>query len=262
MAAADADRALVAAWEVLGAGCAERPDGDAVEMDFWVPLAGPGPEVVRAGLAERGVAAEVTAEPEGEEWKDALRRFHRPVRVGGRLLVRPPWTPPEPGLLDVVVDPGMAFGTGQHATTRTCLELLADLPGGPLLDAGCGSGVVAIAARRLGHDPVWAVDADVLAVAATIDNARANGVGLVVGRRVIGRDRLPSAPLVVANLTAEVLLVLCDALAGAPPEHLVASGLRPHEADPTARAFAGLGLAEVRRVERDGWATLHLARGR
>lgn len=260
VAEADAERALVAAFEVLGTGCAERPAGDGtVEMDFWVPASGPGPETVRGGLAARGVAATVAAEPEDDEWTDAIRRFHRPVRIGRRLLVRPPWCAPETGLLDVEVDPGMAFGTGQHATTRTCLEMLLDLPAGPLLDAGCGSGVIAIAARRLGHDPVWAVDSDPLAVDATITNARVNGVGLRVGRRIIGRDRLPAAPLVVANLTAEVLLILAEALRDGPPEHLIASGLREHEAPGVEEALRPLGLRPVARGGGDGWVTLRFA---
>ena len=97
----------------------------------------------------------------------------------------------------------MAFGTGQHATTRACLELLAglaaDAPGASALDAGCGSGVLAIAARRLGLDPVWALDADPLAVEATLANARRNGVGLRVARRAIGADRLPAADLVAGE---------------------------------------------------------------
>ncbi len=122
--------------------------------------------------------------------------FHRPVEVAGRLLVRPPWEPPRAGLLDVEIDPGMAFGTAQHGTTRACLELLAGLPGprAGLLDAGCGSGVLSIAARRLGFDPVWSVDFDPLAVDATIANARRNGVGLRVARRTIGRRRAARRP--------------------------------------------------------------------
>src|SRR5690606_664719 len=106
-----------------------------------------------------------------------MRAFHTPVEVAGRLRVRPPWEPPREGLLDVVIDPGMAFGTAQHATTRACLELLCGLPaGGPLVDAGCGSGVLSVAARRLGFGPVWAIDSDPLSVEATVGNARRNGV--------------------------------------------------------------------------------------
>ena len=119
----------------------------------------------------------------------------------------------------------MAFGTGQHATTRACLELLASLPaGGSLLDAGCGSGVLAIAARRLGFDPVWALDADPLAVEATLGNARRNGVGLRVARRTIGEGALPAADVVLANLTGGLLAELAPALPEPGPRALVASG--------------------------------------
>jgi ribosomal protein L11 methyltransferase len=191
----DAPAVLAEACDLLGAGCRERADVDGrVALDFWLPTKdAPTPARVRARLAERGLDVAVSRAREGEEWRHALRRFHRPVEVAGRLLVRPPWAPPRAGLLDVVIDPGMAFGTGQHPTTSACLQLLCELPPASLADVGCGSGVLAIAARRLGHDPVWALDADALAVEAALANARANGVGIGVARREVGRDRLPRA---------------------------------------------------------------------
>lgn len=258
-----AELALLEACEALGCGCMEGvgPDGDTV-LDFWVPAPGPDPEALAARLAARGVPARVSAAAQDDAWRDAMLEFHRPVEVAGRLLVRPPWEAPRPPLLDVEIDPGMAFGTAQHGTTRACLALLAGLPvvPGGALDAGCGSGVLAIAARRLGWDPVWAVDADPLAVDATIANARRNGVGLRIGRRTIGRDRLPAAPLVLANLTATVLRLLADALPEPGPGHLIASGMRPEEVDGVAAAFAARGLREVRRVEDEGWSTALLER--
>ena len=253
---------LAEACEILGTGCRERATGGGgVELDFWLAPAGaPAPEELRARLAERGHRVSVSAEREDSDWQGALRAFHRPVEVAGRLRVRPPWEPARDGLLDVVVDPGMAFGTGQHATTLGCLELLAGLPPGPLLDAGAGSGVLAIAARRLGFDPVWAIDSDPLAVEATIANARRNGVGLRAARRVIGVDRLPPAPTVLANLTAETLAVLAAALEPPGPRALVAGGLRPEEAEGAERRFAPLALRRRARIVRDGWCTLLLER--
>ena len=178
--------------------------------------------------------------------------------------MRPPWAPARPPLLDVEIDPGMAFGTGQHATTRACLTLLADVAGGragaSLLDAGCGSGVLAIAARRLGFDPVWAVDADPLCVEATLANARRNGVGLRVGRRAIGADRLPAAAVVAANLTGGLLRELAAALPEPAPGALVASGIRPEEAPGVEAAVAARGLRIARRLDHDGWTTLLLVR--
>jgi ribosomal protein L11 methyltransferase len=254
----DAPLVLAEACAAIGVGCREWPsDGTSVALDFWLPpSAVDGAERLCAELRRRGVAVELSAARDDGEWWDAFRAFHRPVEIGGRLRVRPPWHAPRPDLLDVVVDPGMAFGTGQHETTRACLELLVSLPLGPLVDVGCGSGVLAIAARRLGHDPVWALDADPLAVEATHRNARANGVALRVARRVAGRDPLPPAPTVLANLTATGLGGLARALRHAPPARAVLAGLRPQEADGALAAWAELGLRESARREADGWTTL------
>jgi len=237
----------------------DGPDGT-VRLSLWTPPGSAGPGRLRAALAAAGIAATIAAAPENPSWQDAMRRFHRPVEIAGRLLVRPPWEPPRAPLLDVEIDPGMAFGTAQHATTRACLTLLAGLPaGGPLLDAGCGSGVLSVAARRLGWDPVTAVDHDPLSVAATVANARRNGVALTVGRRTIGADRLPACPAVTANLTGTVLRMLSAALPAPAPRHLIASGMRPEEVKGIAGAFAPLGLAVADRIDEDGWSTVLLA---
>lgn len=260
VAAADAERAVAEACAALETGCREDVgQGGETLLRLWVAPSRADADGLRVRLARVGIPARVTTEPESDDWRGAMRDFHRPVEIAGRLLVRPPWADPRPDLLDVVVEPAMAFGTAQHATTRSCLELLAGLPaGGPLLDAGCGSGVLAIAARRLGFDPVLAVDADPLAVQATIDNARRNGVGMRIARRTIGVDPLPAPPTVVANLTATVLRTLAEALP-APPVQLVASGMRPQEVDDVAQAFARLDLRLAARIERDGWATVLLS---
>lgn len=238
----------------VGPGCQEqqRPHGRTA-LVFWVP-----PSRGEAAAADlRGLGlGEVEVAADDGSWQDAMRAFHRPIDVGGRLRVRPPWEGPVPGVLDVVIDPGMAFGTGQHATTRGCLELMLRVPPGPALDAGCGSGVLAIAARRLGWGPVTAVDADPLAVEATLANARANGVALNVARREIGRDPLPAVPVVLANLTADLLAVLADALEDAPPRRAVLSGLRPAESRAVEERFAALGLRLADRRDADDWSAL------
>lgn len=260
--AGDAGIALVEATAALGCGCRERsgPGGEAL-LDFWVPAPSADAPGLERLLRARGVAARVEARPEDERWRAATRAFHRPVEVAGRLRVRPPWEPPRPGMLDVEIDPGMAFGTAQHATTRACLELLCALPaGGPLLDAGCGSGILAIAARRLGFGPVTAIDSDPLSVDATVANARRNGVALTVARRAIGADRLPAAEVVLANLTATVLAVLAPALPAPGPRRLIASGMRPEELPGVAARFAAAGLRPTRTIEDDGWATALLER--
>jgi len=260
--AADAERAIAEAAAALGTGCRQGAHADgAALLDFWVPAAGADRGGLERLLRDAGIDAGVAAADQDDAWRDAMRAFHRPVEAGGRLLVRPPWEAPRPPLLDVEIDPGMAFGTAQHATTRACLALLAEMaPGGPLLDIGCGSGVLAIAARRLGFDPVWALDADPLAVEATLANARRNGVGLRVARRRIGADRLPAAGVVTANLTATVLRELADALPEPAPRRLVASGMRPEEVAGVTAALGRRGLAPARDVVEDGWATVRFER--
>lgn len=259
---ADADLALVEAGEILGTGCRERtgPGGEAL-LDFWVAAHAARPAELESALRARGIDARVEAHPEGDEWRTAMLVFHRPVEVGGRLLVRPPWEPPRPPLLDVEIDPGMAFGTAQHATTRNCLALLAGLPVvGPVLDAGCGTGVLSIAARRLGFPDVTAVDFDPLSVDATVANARRNGVALTVGRRTIGADRLPVAEVLLANLTGTVLRALAPALPAPAPRWTIASGMRPEEVPSVHAAFAAIGVRPVREIRDEGWSTLLMER--
>jgi ribosomal protein L11 methyltransferase len=253
-----AERLLPDACDAAGTGCRERAlPGDRTALDFWVPPSRAG--AVAAAL--RGLldgAGTVEERDEDPAWRTATRAFHTPVTVAGRLRVRPPWTPPADGLLDVVIDPGMAFGTGQHDTTRGCLELLCAVPPGPLVDVGCGSGVLAVAARRLGFGPVWALDNDPLCVEATLANARANGVALTVARRDLTREALPPAPAVAANLTATLLVALAGRLAGAPPRWAVLSGMRPGEVPGVLPAWRALGLREHDRRAGEGWATILL----
>jgi ribosomal protein L11 methyltransferase len=138
-----------------------------------------------------------------EGWEDRWRAFHRPVRVGP-LWVGPPWEERDEGAIAVVIDPGRAFGTGSHATTRLCLELLLDLPRGSLLDIGCGSGVLGIGAAKLGFDPVSAVDLDPQAIEATRRNAQANGVSLETELADAVNDPLPAADYVVVNVALDL----------------------------------------------------------
>jgi ribosomal protein L11 methyltransferase len=183
-------------------------------------------------------------------WEDRWKEFHRPVRAGG-VWIGPPWAPrPPPGELAVVVDPGRAFGTGAHATTRACIELLAGIERGSLLDAGCGSGVVAVSALRLGFAPVVAIDSDPVAVAVAEETARANGVELDVSRLDVLSDRLPETDLAVANIELAVVERLLERL---PARLAVTSGYLAAEAPSTA------GWAHVRRLELDGWAADVLA---
>jgi ribosomal protein L11 methyltransferase len=199
-----------------------------------------------------------------DDWSERWKRFHRPLVLGERLAVRPPWESPIGTGVELVIDPGQAFGTGAHATTRLCLELLLELADagperGPLLDLGCGSGVLAIAAANLGFGPVTAVDFDPLSVDATRDNAAVNGVQFDVARCDLRSDPLPTAPTVLANLLRPLLLDYAARLTD-PPRTLVASGLLVDEADEIASAFAADGLREHDRRDRGAWTALLLAR--
>lgn len=176
-------------------------------------------------------------------WEERWRMFHQPVRIG-RLWIGPPWETPPTDTLLVVVDPGRAFGTGAHPTTQLCLQLLQHLQLGSLLDVGCGSGVLSIAAALLGFAPVVGVDVETASIEATLENARANGVE-VDARLVAREDPLPSADTVVANISLAAVLALP---ARTSADILVTSGYLMSEEPRLA------GYAHVERAEIDGWA--------
>ena len=233
------------------------------------------PELGEIEVAAGDGLVEVVATEVPDDWADRWQDFHKPLLVGGRLWLRPSWEAPRGDAIDLVVDPGRAFGTGAHPTTRLCLEHLLELAdageaSGPLTDLGTGSGVLAIAAAKLGWSPVSAYDHEPAAIEAATASAAANGVELALERRNL-REALPKlAPTVVANMTAPVLRVVAERLSAAPPTAstsplptpvtLICSGLLPPELDGIAAAFAPAGLAEAsRRVEGD-WAALLLRR--
>lgn len=151
---------------------------------------------------------EAVTQPVAAGWEDAWRDFHHPVRAGG-IWIGPPWEAAQAGEPIVVIDPGRAFGTGAHPTTRLCVELLAVAGRGSLLDVGCGSGVLAIAAGRLGYGPLIAVDDDPVAVETTRANAHANGVTIDAHLVDATIGVLPAAETAVVNiLLPEVEVVL------------------------------------------------------
>jgi ribosomal protein L11 methyltransferase len=254
-----AELVLAELLELAPGGVEERDDGDVVEYAVYgAPGELPALPALRAAAGEALV--EVATTEVADDWDERWKAFHAPVEIGG-LRVRPPWEPPRDGLVDVVIDPAQAFGTGAHATTRLCLELLLGLePGGALVDVGCGSGVLAIAAARLGWAPVLGVDHDPEAVRATTENAAANGVGIEARRHDLLRDGPPpSAPTALANLLRPLLLrVAADGFAGPTPEVLIASGLLAHEGDEVAAAFARHGLREAQRRGDGEWIALLL----
>jgi ribosomal protein L11 methyltransferase len=263
---ADAEFVLAQLLELAPGGLEERDAGEDVVEYAVYGAAGELPGLPDLRAAAGGALVDVATTEVADDWADRWREFHRPVTVGGRIHVRAPWhDPPPPELVDIAIEPAQAFGTGAHATTRLCLELLLELaPGGALLDLGCGSGVLAIAAARLGWAPVLGVDHDPLALAATAENARANGVRIDTRRHDLLRDGpAPGAPVVLANLLGPLLRrVAADGFEGAGPRALVASGLLTTEADDIAAAFAARGLSERARRTDGEWAALLLERRR
>ena len=208
-----------------------------------------------------GARVRVRGEQVPDDWAERWKRFHAPVLIGGEVYVRPPWEEPavRPGVKEVVIDPGQAFGTGAHPTTRMCIELMLGLAkeGGSFADLGCGSGVLAIAAAKLGFEPVSAYDADRDAVKATVANARENAVDLDrVERLDLRSEPAPAADVVAANLMRPLLLKVA-ALQEQPPPAMIVSGLLDEEADEVAAAFSS--MSERRRLSSKGWSALLLA---
>jgi len=265
VARADAELALAELLALAPAGVEEIDRGDTIEYAVY---GAPGelPALADLRAAAGSALVDVTTTEVGDDWDTRWRSFHRPMTVGGRLRVRPPWTDPADGaagLLEIVVDPGQAFGTGGHATTRLCLEaLLALSPDGAFVDLGCGTGVLAITAAKLGWAPVLALDHERESVRATLANAAVNGVAVQARDFDLRRDGpVPAAPTVVANLLRPLLLhIAATGFAGQAPRTLVAGGLLEHEADEVAAAFVELGLRERARRADGGWAALTLGR--
>jgi len=219
------------------------------------------PELPALRAAAGGAYVDIRSEPVADDWDQRWRRFHRPVTIGGRLTVRPPWEAPAGTELEVVIDPGRAFGTGAHATTVLCLELLLDTgPGGSLVDLGCGSGVLAITAARLGWSPVLALDNDPLAVQATLANCARNRVRLEARRLDMLAEQVPDADLVVANVLSGPLIRWAQAQRRL-ADRLILGGMLAAEADSVAVAFAARGLRELERRRRGEWAALLMASG-
>ena len=252
-----AELVLAQLMELVPGGLEEREaDPDTVEYVLY-GAEGELPALGDVRAAAGAALVDVSTSEVPDDWDERWRSFHSALDVGP-VRVRPPWEPAREDALDVVIDPGQAFGTGSHPTTRLVLELLATLePAGALADWGCGSGILAIAAAKLGWAPVLGCDHDPASVAATIEGAVANGVPVEVSQCDLRREQGPYAPTVLANLVRPLLLEVAANLTR-PPERLIVSGLHPDEVDEVAAAFAG--LRETRRAEGGGWAAVELVR--
>lgn len=203
---------------------------------------------------------------EDEAWAEAWKAHFRPIEIGARLLVAPPWDVPASSRLTIVIEPGRAFGTGHHGSTAGCLALIERLAArAPLdraLDVGTGSGILAIAAARLGAREVLAVDTDPDAIAAAAANTERNGVPDRVRCAVADADavRVPAFPLLLANLLAPAHRRLAARYAElvAPGGALIAGGILAREADEVAAALAAAGFRTREREVQGEWASLWL----
>src|SRR4051794_34842253 len=260
-APADQAEIVLAALIDIAPTGVEQVDGD-VFTEFAV-YGAPGelPSFPEGEAEVGGVVVQVSGREVPDDWAERWKRFHRPVLIAGQIYVRPPWEEPavRPGVTEIVIDPGQAFGTGTHPTTALCLELMLELkPQGSFADLGCGSGVLAIAAAKLGFEPITAVDAERESVRASQMNANVNGVRIDrIERGDLRGAPAPKADVVAANLMRPLLLRVAELWEGDPPPTLILSGLLDHEADEVAAAFAP--LTERRRLSSLGWSALLLA---
>ncbi len=267
------ERVLAELIELAPGGVEEDRGESYVEYAIYGPP-GEVPELPDLEAAAGDGLVEITSTEVPDDWADRWQEFHRPVVVGGRLRMRPSWVDADEGepdgAIEIVIDPARAFGTGAHATTRMCLELLlehAEAAGarGAFADWGTGSGVLAIAAAKLGFSPVSACDHEPASLDAARTNAAANGVELDLARINLRERVAPSAPTVAANLTAPVLLEVARRLAdqaAESPDALICSGLLAGEVGGVLAAFGEHGLAERDRRADGEWRALLLAGSR
>jgi ribosomal protein L11 methyltransferase len=290
---AQAELVLADLLELAPSGVEETElGGDAIEYAVY---GAPGelPELPDLRAVTGGALLDISTSELPDDWSERWKRFHRPVLIEvpapgdaaiaqsttpansraplPALYVRPPWEPPNErtDVREIVIDPAQAFGTGAHATTRLCLELLLELARederrGELLDVGTGSGVLAIAAAHLGFAPVLGLDNEAESVEAAAENARVNNVAVRTRRFDLRREPLPwvqadGEGVILANLLRPLLVDLARALPSA-PAHLLASGLLVHEVDEIVQAFAtGGGLRERERRQSGEWAAVWLS---
>ena len=216
------------------------------------------------GFGVVGVSKNLTLKyVEEADWANAWKAFYKPFRVGRRLIVTPPWESPELAADDIplVIDPGMAFGTGSHPTTQLCLAALEDYvqPGQSVADVGTGSGILAIAAAKLGASPVAANDNDTLAVRIAGENAAANSVTVTVTEAL----PLGTYHILVANILADVIIGLADELISRLKTGglLIASGIIDTRESDVQNALQALSLSHVETRRQGEWVALVFRQG-
>jgi ribosomal protein L11 methyltransferase len=243
-------------------------------IHLYLPLAENPAEAVAfltARLDAENIRHSITlADCRAEDWENNWKQYFRATDIGEKLRIVPAWlqdeTPADPQRVDLVIDPGLAFGTGNHATTRLCLELLETVvqAGDSVLDVGCGSGILGIVALLLGAGRVCACDIDPVAIRAARENAARNGQTapqfLAVQGSLDAETAESKADLILANIVADVLIPLAHPIS----EHLnsggkvILSGIIASREDEVIAAYAAQGLQVCARKETDGWVAIEV----
>ncbi len=225
-------------------------------------------ERLGASAGELGASTRVRGSVADEDWAECWKQFYHPRKIGQSLVVCPSWEPYEPaaGERVLILDPGMAFGTGYHASTALCMELLEEhllrVPVGQVLDVGIGSGILSLSALLLGAGRVLGIDNDPVAVRVARENLQRNGLADRAEVRLGDCPPDGSFDLVLANLVARLLIEMAADLARAvaPGGRLVAGGIVAERRDEVVQAFQAQGLELESAVEREAWAGLRLRR--
>lgn len=225
---------------------------------------------VQARLEEEAAGGEVRSglsRLAEEDWSETWKHFFRPLHVSDRIWILPPWEKAPPGDLAVVIEPGMAFGTGGHATTALCLEGLVESldekPGASVLDVGCGSGILGIAAARLGAGRVVMIDNDPVAVQVARENADENGCPSIETSGTPVEAVQERFPIVLANILAVTLVDLASPIAATVADggDLLLSGILERQADEVIQAYEAQGLSLRERRVQDDWCLVWMVRG-
>ncbi len=278
--AAEAEDALaeLAACEELNLVTWRNPESDRLRVQLFAESAGEAsalkrkleaflPQWIPSIVSASSMPSISTDELKREDWAESWKKFFHVQQITPRLVVKPSWEPytAKPGEFVLELDPGMSFGTGYHGTTRACLEFLDDLsrkaPGASALDVGCGSGILALAAWKLGFRPVTALDNDPLAVKIALENLGLNGVTEIpVSTADLFTVNPAPARIVVANILAPALLANAERLKGFldrthGPAYLILSGILHAQYPEIRERFTALGLTEIATRSLDEWSS-------